>query len=54
MCHPGYADGLHDSYRRPREAELAILRDPLLCAVARDRGVELVSFVVLGGVSCNG
>jgi chitin disaccharide deacetylase len=48
MCHPGYADGLEDSYRLPREAELAILRDPLLHAAARDRGVELVSFAVLG------
>ena len=48
MCHPGYADGLEDSYRLPRETELAILRDPLLRAAARDRGVELVSFAVLG------
>jgi predicted glycoside hydrolase/deacetylase ChbG (UPF0249 family) len=48
MCHPGYADGLEDSYRLPREAELAILRDPLLRAAARDRDVELVSFAELG------
>jgi predicted glycoside hydrolase/deacetylase ChbG (UPF0249 family) len=48
MCHPGYAGDLEDSYRGPREAELAILRDPLLRAAARDRGIELVSFAVLG------
>jgi predicted glycoside hydrolase/deacetylase ChbG (UPF0249 family) len=48
MCHPGHADGLEDAYRRPRERELAILRDPLLREAARDRGVELVSFAVLG------
>jgi predicted glycoside hydrolase/deacetylase ChbG (UPF0249 family) len=47
MCHPGYADGLEDSYRAPRERELAILQDPLLRTAARDRGVELVSFAVL-------
>ena len=48
MWHPGYANGIEDSYRLPRETELAILRDPLLRAAARDRGVELVSFAVLG------
>jgi predicted glycoside hydrolase/deacetylase ChbG (UPF0249 family) len=47
MCHPGYADGLEDSYYRPRETELAILCDPLLRAAARDRGIEFVSFAEL-------
>jgi hypothetical protein len=48
MCHPGYADGLEDSYDRSREVELAIFQDPLLCAAARERSVELVTFAVLG------
>jgi predicted glycoside hydrolase/deacetylase ChbG (UPF0249 family) len=47
MCHPGYADGLEDSYARPREVELAILRDPLVRAAALERGIEFVSFAVL-------
>jgi predicted glycoside hydrolase/deacetylase ChbG (UPF0249 family) len=48
MCHPGYADGLEDAYRTPRERELAILTDPLILEAVRERGVVLTSFVVLG------
>jgi predicted glycoside hydrolase/deacetylase ChbG (UPF0249 family) len=48
MCHPGYADGLEDTYREPREHELAILQDPLLLEAVRERGVVLTSFAVLG------
>jgi predicted glycoside hydrolase/deacetylase ChbG (UPF0249 family) len=47
MCHPGHANGLEDGYRQPREAELAILQDPLLRAAAVDRGIEFVSFAAL-------
>jgi predicted glycoside hydrolase/deacetylase ChbG (UPF0249 family) len=48
MCHPGYANGLEDTYRTPRERELAILQDPLLPEAARERGVLLTTFAVLG------
>jgi predicted glycoside hydrolase/deacetylase ChbG (UPF0249 family) len=44
MCHPGYADGLEDAYRAPRERELAILQNPLLLEAVRERGVVLTSF----------
>jgi len=48
MCHPGYADAVEDTYREPRERELAILQDPLLLEAIRARGIVLTSFAVLG------
>src|SRR5262249_26076186 len=48
MCHPGYALGLEDAYREPRERELAVRQDPLLREAIRQRGVVLTTFAVLG------
>jgi predicted glycoside hydrolase/deacetylase ChbG (UPF0249 family) len=48
MCHPGYADGLQDSYCEQRATERAILQDPLVRMAAQERNIELVSFAVLG------
>jgi chitin disaccharide deacetylase len=48
MCHPGYADDLEDSYRQPRQRELAILCEPSLREAIRARGLELVSFAMVG------
>jgi predicted glycoside hydrolase/deacetylase ChbG (UPF0249 family) len=48
MCHPGYVDGLEDAYCAPREREMAILQDPLLLEVVRERCVVLTSFAALG------
>jgi predicted glycoside hydrolase/deacetylase ChbG (UPF0249 family) len=46
MCHPGYEDdelrGVRTRLRASREAELRLLTDPGVAALAR--GVELVSF----------
>jgi hypothetical protein len=46
-CHPAYPDDtLRDwsVYYEERAQELALLRDNQLCAVAREAGVEIVSF----------
>src|SRR5262245_5974136 len=47
MCHPGYADGLEDAYREPRERELAILQDPSLRDADRERRGVLIPFGAL-------
>lgn len=46
-CHPGYPDdalAANATYVRQRVQELAVLRDPELAEVAKQAGVELISF----------
>lgn len=46
-CHPGYADGLHETgtmYVEEREVELQVFCDPRVRHVLDDLGIELLSF----------
>jgi predicted glycoside hydrolase/deacetylase ChbG (UPF0249 family) len=47
MCHPGYAEGLQDAYRAPREIELCLLTDPAIREMLKAHDVQLISFTQL-------
>jgi predicted glycoside hydrolase/deacetylase ChbG (UPF0249 family) len=49
-CHPGYFEPARQyTYHAEREAELRTLCDPRVAQVAREAGIELISYDELGG-----